>query len=344
MIIIEHSHAEGTLITGTAKGDGTADILRRHGFRWMPSIHRWGIRGSRDHTAKRYQINATADALRAAGYDVQVNIDDTPRDYDTVQQSRELRAEDRRDALDAKAVRSAERADAAYRGARALAETIPLGQPILVGHHSERRHRRDLDRIDRGYATFADQSRRADDYARRAQATETEAAYRMRPDVVARRIEATEADLRRIQRALDGYTRNFYDGHGELYYVEEHEPATGTYREQLLAEQALLTVRLHGDRAALDQAHADGRYNPHGPTTVHAGDQVRVIADTWYPVLRVNPKTVTIRYHHGDEQRSWPWRIRYDQLTAVRCPHTDQPHGQLLPSDPRLPRNPPATP
>jgi hypothetical protein len=34
--------------------------------------------------------------------------------------------------------------------ADAIASMIPLGQPVLVGHHSERRHRRDLDRIDSG--------------------------------------------------------------------------------------------------------------------------------------------------------------------------------------------------
>lgn len=35
--------------------------------------------------------------------------------------------------------------------ARRTSEMIPLGQPILVGHHSERRHRRDLKRIHDGY-------------------------------------------------------------------------------------------------------------------------------------------------------------------------------------------------
>lgn len=31
-----------------------------------------------------------------------------------------------------------------------ISSMIPMGQPILVGHHSEKRHRRDLDRIQRG--------------------------------------------------------------------------------------------------------------------------------------------------------------------------------------------------
>jgi Spy/CpxP family protein refolding chaperone len=39
---------------------------------------------------------------------------------------------------------------AAFESARVVADGIPMGQPILVGHHSERRHRRDIARIDSG--------------------------------------------------------------------------------------------------------------------------------------------------------------------------------------------------
>lgn len=39
---------------------------------------------------------------------------------------------------------------AGFNRARVIADGIPLGQPVLVGHHSEKRHRRDLDRIDSG--------------------------------------------------------------------------------------------------------------------------------------------------------------------------------------------------
>jgi len=38
------------------------------------------------------------------------------------------------------------KSDAAFRRAHDLVKDIPLGQPILVGHHSERRHRRTVER------------------------------------------------------------------------------------------------------------------------------------------------------------------------------------------------------
>ena len=39
------------------------------------------------------------------------------------------------------------KSEAAFSAVKNLADQIPLGQPILVGHHSERRARRDADRI-----------------------------------------------------------------------------------------------------------------------------------------------------------------------------------------------------
>ena len=59
--------------------------------------------------------------------------------------------------VEAKRERYAERSQkargesrAAFESARVIADGIPMGQPILVGHHSEKRHRRDIERIDRG--------------------------------------------------------------------------------------------------------------------------------------------------------------------------------------------------
>lgn len=81
------------------------------------------------------------------------------------------------------------RAQAAATAARERADLIPLGQPVLVGHHSERRHRRDLERIDRGYQQAAENADKARDMARRADNIEAQAEraiYDDDPDAVAR--------------------------------------------------------------------------------------------------------------------------------------------------------------
>lgn len=52
--------------------------------------------------------------------------------------------------------------------AHAIADTIPMGQPILVGHHSEAGHRRDIGRMGRAMDRAIEAATAADDYAHRA--------------------------------------------------------------------------------------------------------------------------------------------------------------------------------
>lgn len=53
---------------------------------------------------------------------------------------------------------------------------IPLGQPILVGHHSERRHRRHLERIENRVRKGMEAGRQASELEERAAAAETRTA------------------------------------------------------------------------------------------------------------------------------------------------------------------------
>lgn len=78
--------------------------------------------------------------------------------------------------LRARAARASEASDAAHAGVRRIADNIPFGQPILVGHHSERHARRDAERIDRGMRKAVDLSKEAQDLERRADAAERNAA------------------------------------------------------------------------------------------------------------------------------------------------------------------------
>lgn len=76
----------------------------------------------------------------------------------------EARAERRRQWAESRRRKS----EAGFAMAESIASAIPLGQPILVGHHSERRHRRDLERIDSGMrqgCESADMAKRHDSAA-----------------------------------------------------------------------------------------------------------------------------------------------------------------------------------
>jgi hypothetical protein len=61
-----------------------------------------------------------------------------------------LRQAMRQSRLEKRAERLTKESQAAFKSTDRIASGIPMGQPILVGHHSEGRHRRDLARIDAG--------------------------------------------------------------------------------------------------------------------------------------------------------------------------------------------------
>ncbi|MDF6190723.1 DUF3560 domain-containing protein, partial [Escherichia coli] len=79
---------------------------------------------------------------------------------------------------------------------------IPPGQPILVGHHSERRARRDAQRIENGMKRAVMLFERAEYWEERARSARLHAKYKERPDVRWRRIKKIEADLRKAEKTI----------------------------------------------------------------------------------------------------------------------------------------------
>ncbi|MFC4060206.1 hypothetical protein ACFOWE_18025 [Planomonospora corallina] len=73
-IRIVHTRQDGTRIKGSVPGDGVLGIVRHHGFMFFRSADEIGIRRSAGRTAKLGKINAAAEALRSAGFTVEVDI------------------------------------------------------------------------------------------------------------------------------------------------------------------------------------------------------------------------------------------------------------------------------
>lgn len=85
----------------------------------------------------------------------------------------EQRRADKAERLRGYADSAAKRAEAASKSAHAIMDMIPLGQPILVGHHSERHARRDIAKIDAGFERAAEERERAERNNRRAATIES---------------------------------------------------------------------------------------------------------------------------------------------------------------------------
>ncbi len=95
-----------------------------------------------------------------------------------------------------------ERAEQAHERARVISERFADGQPILVGHHSERKARKDRDRADAAATKAVQEYRRADYWSYRARAAKRHAEYLFEVPVVLRRIKKLESDLRGRERDL----------------------------------------------------------------------------------------------------------------------------------------------
>ena len=110
------------------------------------------------------------------------------------------RAEERADRFGTYSDNRAADAQRAKAGVAAIADNIPFGQPILVGHHSEKRARKDAEKIERGMRTAVRMWETSEYWTRRAAGALAHAKYKERPDVRARRIKGLEADKRKQEK------------------------------------------------------------------------------------------------------------------------------------------------
>jgi hypothetical protein len=109
--------------------------------------------------------------------------------------------------------------------ARERLEMIPLGQPILVGHHSEKRHRKDLTRIDEHFAKAKEHHDKAEYFRRRAAAAESNVViFSDDPDATEKLVDKIERLKKRqgvMKRANQLIRKADREGLADLGFSEE---------------------------------------------------------------------------------------------------------------------------
>lgn len=289
MITITHTHAEGTLIEGTDRGDGSRDVLRRHRCRWSRNLGAWFVPQSRDRNARG--LETMADELRAAGFEVELSVDNERRAVADVQSDRLDRSARRAHGLAERAQSLDAQAAAGAARTRELMDVIPFGQPILVGHHSEKRHRAHIGRIDRSVQRTAETFREAEAARNGAAGAAANVARADSPAYIGNRIAEAEAELRRAKRG-----HRYIDGSGTKVFaseVERAEEAVRYWHEQM--ERIRGTGRRVFTRADISK-----------------GDAVK-IRHGWGKVERVNPKTVSVMVG-----MPWPLKYKYAEIRDHR--------------------------
>lgn len=167
------------------QSDETLAPLKEAGFRWAGAQECWHAHWSPS------RVDA---ALEATGADA---IDDEPT---TLEDRAAVRAE----RFSGYAKNAAAERDARMRVDRARCEQLN-GQPILIGHHSEKGHRALLRRMWANFFKAGDANKRSEYWARRASSPESWARYKDNPGVRARRIKTLEAELRRFDRTVEDH-------------------------------------------------------------------------------------------------------------------------------------------
>lgn len=112
------------------------------------------------------------------------------------------RAEERADRFEEYSDKRRDEAVYAHAAVERICDGIPLGQPILVGHHSEKRARRDAERITNGMRKAVNLWETSEYWKSRAKGCLMAAKYKEQPDVRHRRIKGLEADKRKREKTV----------------------------------------------------------------------------------------------------------------------------------------------
>ncbi|PWI16005.1 hypothetical protein DI272_18915 [Streptomyces sp. Act143] len=311
-LTITHTRADGTLLEGSRKHDGVYEIVRPIGFRSSRNLGALYIRNSRDREADHWRIRRAVAALREAGWEVTVEIDESKRrSFKEAEAERLERAENRAERHSDYASSAAARSNARHKAALGALDGIEPGQPILVGHHSERRHRRAIERSDNNMRASIAEQERAQHHSDRAETAAQYKARRYDPNRTRRRLEKLNTELRKLERYRD------------------EQLAAGRTADRAERRIEDLREEIAGWEEVVEEARQDG-VKLWEPDDFAPGD-FALYSGTWYQIKRANPKTLSIAWNLRLTKRvmtledateggsTWTFGMDYTKIRA-RCP------------------------
>lgn len=194
--MIEEVSAEAPAYIGTATYSPEDNKLRLYPFARLDDADYQRIKAKGFRWAPQQKLFFKARWTPGA-FDLLTRLCGEVGDEDT---SFTERAEERASRFDGYRENRTSDAESAREAVSRIADNIPLGQPILIGHHSEKRARRDKDRIDNGMRKAVKMWETAEYWKGRAAGVLRHATYKERPEVRARRIKTIETDKRRCEK------------------------------------------------------------------------------------------------------------------------------------------------
>ncbi|GIU51492.1 hypothetical protein TUM4438_41300 [Shewanella sairae] len=147
------------------------------------------------------------------------------------------RIESKRERLEERANKAAAESDRYYSASKSLASLIPFGQPILVGHHSEKRARRHADKIFNDMGKSVAASEKADYLAGKAASIGSNGIASDDPEAITK-LKAKLAGLERAQETMKAINKVVRSKHmsdaDKIEYMEQSHQLTNRQAQELL--------------------------------------------------------------------------------------------------------------
>lgn len=182
------------------------------------------------------------------------------------------------------------RAEMRDKTAHGISSAIPFGQPILVGHHSERRHRRDLERIRHNMEKSVEESNKAEYLKGRAFDLSRAQERLENRRYIGNRIKESEKAVRQLSK-----------------WAEPTNPRLLQAQEKLQYWQGCL--------AQIEAKQTEDGHAIASPETIKVGDLI-LYKRSWMPVVRVNKKTVTVS--HWLDIPSFQYKIEFTRIEKFK--------------------------
>jgi hypothetical protein len=292
---VDHS-GDGTLLSIERSDTAAREAAKAAGFRWSGALGSWYLPRNWSESTRRQKV---AQLQQTLGHGT-VHLNDSGPGATTTAAEREAAARahaaDRADRMDARAQRASAEADRRFGAAHQISDGIPMGQPILVGHHSQRRHERDIARIHSNMGKGVEAMQEAE----RAQAAAENARRTVAGDsplLRLRRIERNQAELRKIDRTLAEHSTAQKIIGGEKYNAASPS-ARATVDRMLQPSDHHARLTAMRTQLADEIAHDQAQVEASGHKTISAADikagDIIHYRGRGHIVKKVNKTTVSV--------------------------------------------------
>lgn len=193
--------------------------------------------------------------------------------------------------------------------ARKLGDVIPMGQPILVGHHSESRHRNHIKKMDNAMRKGCEATDKAEYYNRKLEAAEHTAEGKKYKNAgyLVNRIKECKARINQCERGLQGKSYSYSQP------SEITEKQREYWNEQMADAKDKLDFMMHCLNQIKQEKTVWDRESLAGKTKV-------MIKGRWRDLVKCNPTTVAVSnlsFHAPVFQKKYALKYNYGEIQGA---------------------------